>query len=41
MTQSRKEKMIVDVNVILPVKKKNNNKLAITTSKEIIEVSPP
>jgi len=32
--------MIVDVNVILIVeKKKNNNKLAITTSKEITKVS--
>jgi hypothetical protein len=31
--------MIVDVNAILLVEKKINNKLAITTSKDIIEVS--
>jgi len=40
-TQNRKEKMIVDLNAILLVKKKKKkNKLAITTSKEITYVSP-
>jgi hypothetical protein len=40
-TQNRKEKMIIDFNAILLVeKKKKKGKLAITTSKEITNVSP-
>jgi hypothetical protein len=40
-TQNRKEKMIIDLNAILLVEKKNKkSKLAITTSKEITDVSP-
>ncbi len=38
-TQNKNEKMIVDVSAILLVEKKKS-KLVITTSKEIIEVSP-
>ncbi len=40
-TQNKKEKIIVDLNAILLIeKKKKKSKLAITTSKEIIDVSP-
>jgi hypothetical protein len=40
-TQNKKEKMILDVNAILLVeKKKKKSKPAVTTSKEITEVSP-
>jgi hypothetical protein len=39
-TQNRKEKMIVDLNAILLVEKNKKGKLAITTSKEIINVFP-
>lgn len=38
-TQNKKEKMIVDVIATLLIEKNNNNKLAITTNKEIIKVS--
>jgi hypothetical protein len=38
-TQSKKEKMIIDVNAILLVEKKKKGKLVVTTNKEIIEPS--
>jgi hypothetical protein len=37
--ENKKEKMIMDVNVILLVEKKKKSKLVVTTSKEITKVS--
>ncbi len=39
-TQNKKKKMIVDVNAIQLIKKKKKSKSIVTTSKEIIKVSP-